>query len=106
MSIIETRYHPDAWNIYTFQCSDGDNWPEDNDRALDAADQLKRLSQFYGYCEIDPRANKRMGGGWLTLSGLSELFGKLVSDTFKIAEIRKKDDIWLAFQRFFGDFRE
>jgi len=106
MSIIETRYHPDAWNIYTFQCSDGDNWPEDNDRAIDAARQLKSMSQFYGYCEIDPKADSRKAGGWLSLSNLSELFGSLVSKSFKIAEIRKKDDIWLAFQRFFGDFRE
>ncbi len=105
MSIIETRYHPDAWNIYTFQCSDGDNWPEDTERVLESARQLIRLSQFYGYCEIEPR-NEKKGSRWLQLSTLSEVFGALVSSSFKIAEIRKKDDIWLAFQRFFGEFRE
>jgi len=105
MSIIETRYHPNIWNIYTFQCSDGDNWPEDNERVLESASQLIHLSQFYGYCEIEPRS-ERKGQRWLQLSTLSELFGVLVSPSFKIAEIRKKDDIWLAFQRFFGVFRE
>jgi uncharacterized sporulation protein YeaH/YhbH (DUF444 family) len=24
--IIEKRYHPNNWNIYTFYCGDGDNW--------------------------------------------------------------------------------
>lgn len=105
LDVIQTRYHPDAWNIYVFQCSDGDNWPEDNDGAHKSAKHLRSLAQFYGYCEIEPSDFKR-GSGWLQMSNLSELFSDLVCDKFKIAEIRKKDDIWLAFQRFFGGFRE
>ena len=42
----------------------------------------------------------------MQMSTLSELFNPLVKDNFKIAEIRKKDDVWLAFQRFFGGFSE
>ena len=104
--MIQTRFHPDAWNIYVFQCSDGDNWPEDNDGALKYAKQLKSLAQFYGYCEIEPSELNRKAQGWLQMSNLSELFSSLVDDKFKIAEVRKKDDIWLAFQRFFGGFNE
>jgi len=103
LEVIETRYHPSSWNIYVFQCSDGDNWPEDNDSALESATRLIDLSQFYGYCEIDP--NDRGKRGWINVSQLSDLFGKLTSNAFKVAEIRKKDDIWLAFQRFFGGFQ-
>ena len=102
LEIIDSRYHPSSWNVYVFQCSDGDNWPEDNDSAMSAAKSLIDLSQFYGYCEIEPR--ERMKRGWMSMSQLSELFGKLTSKSFKVAEIRKKDDIWLAFQRFFGGF--
>jgi len=29
-SIISKRYHPNSWNVYMFQCSDGDNWANDN----------------------------------------------------------------------------
>ena len=32
--IINKRYHPTSWNIYCFQCSDGDNWPSDTDKNL------------------------------------------------------------------------
>tara|TARA_B100001094_G_C18186806_1_gene804337 strand:- start:1895 stop:3067 length:1173 start_codon:yes stop_codon:yes gene_type:complete len=103
LDVIETRYHPSTWNVYVFQCSDGDNWPEDNDGCFQSANKLAALSQFYGYCEIEPMAKR---GAWLQMSNLSELLAPLVKDNFKIAEIRKKDDIWLAFQRFFGGFRE
>lgn len=101
--IISTRYNTNSWNVYVFQCSDGDNWPEDNDKTINAARLLESCSQFFGYCEIEPRDKK---SGWITLSNLSETYSPLVGDSFKIAEIRNKDDIWLAFQRFFGGFRE
>jgi len=103
LDIIETRYHPSTWNVYVFQCSDGDNWPEDNEAALISAKKLSDLSQFFGYCEIEPR---EIRSKWIQMSSLSELFIPLIKDSFKIAEIRNKDDIWLAFQRFFGGFRE
>jgi hypothetical protein len=103
LDIIETRYHPSTWNVYVFQCSDGDNWPEDNAGCFKSATKLADLSQFYGYCEIEPAENR---GRWLQMSNLSELLSPLLRDNFKIAEIRKKDDVWLAFQRFFGGFRE
>lgn len=103
LDVIESRFHPSTWNIYVFQCSDGDNWPEDNDGCVKSAVKLKELSQFYGYCEIEP-SEQRLA--WMKMSQLSELFTPLIGENFKIAEIRKKDDIWLAFQRFFGGFRE
>ena len=103
LDVVESRFHPSTWNIYVFQCSDGDNWPEDNDGCVKSAVKLKELSQFYGYCEIEP-SEQRLA--WMKMSQLSELFTPLVGENFKIAEIRKKDDIWLAFQRFFGGFRE
>jgi len=101
--IINSRYNPETWNIYVFQCSDGDNWPEDNDNTIELANILKNISQFFGYCEIEPRDRK---SAWAQLSALSETYSSLVDKKFKIAEIRNKDDLWLAFQRFFGGFHE
>ena len=34
-NIIEKRYHPDAWNIYSFHCSDGDNWADDVKKSVE-----------------------------------------------------------------------
>ena len=102
--IISSRYNADNWNVYVFQCSDGDNWPEDNEKTTHYVSVLKRLSQFFGYCEIEPRDRKR--SSWGMMSSVSETYSPFVDNKFKIAEIRNKDDLWLAFQRFFGGFSE
>ena len=54
VDIIDKRYHPDAWNIYTFHCSDGDNWIEDNEKAITLSLKLKDVSQLYSYIQILP----------------------------------------------------
>ena len=33
-NIVQKRYHPNSWNVYVFQCSDGDNWPTDNNKVI------------------------------------------------------------------------
>jgi uncharacterized sporulation protein YeaH/YhbH (DUF444 family) len=40
LEVIEQHYNPTNWNIYTFHCSDGDNWTEDNERAVEYARKL------------------------------------------------------------------
>ena len=47
--IIEKRYHPNNWNIYTFYCGDGDNWAIDNKEALAAFRRLKEVNQAMCY---------------------------------------------------------
>src|SRR5882724_13115368 len=34
LEIIQARYHPSLWNVYSFHCSDGDNFDSDNPAAL------------------------------------------------------------------------
>ena len=34
LKLIEEKYPPAAWNIYSIYASDGDNWTEDNERAV------------------------------------------------------------------------
>ena len=48
------RYNPQSWNLYSFHCSDGDNWKLDTDKCLKAASSIKDLCQLYSYCEIEP----------------------------------------------------
>jgi len=98
--IICQRYHPDAWNIYTFQCSDGDNWPDDMDSMIESAQILQQKCQLYGYCEIDPDSERMK---WISsMSTVSEEFEKLKSKNFKIAKIYTKNDIWTAFKKLLG----
>ena len=98
--IIDSRYHPNIWNVYIFQVSDGDNWPTDNERTLSIAGNLIQKSQFFGYCEIEPN-HERIA--WQKSSSLLETYIPLIGPKFRCAEIKEKDDIWRAFKRFFKE---
>ncbi len=97
--VVLKRYHPDSWNVYVFQCSDGDNWPTDNNKLISLLEKLKPSCQFYGYCEIEPEGDRLK---WQDLSSLSTVYKKLIDNKFKIATITSPQDIWPAFKVFFG----
>lgn len=96
--IIQSRYHPTLWNVYTFQCSDGDNWPEDTEKVLSCLDKIKQSSQFVGYAEID--SNEQ--AGWFEDSKLSKVYESKTDKKFKSGIIQSKEQIWPLFLRFFG----
>ena len=100
--IVKQRYHPDAWNIYVFQCSDGDNWPDDTEKTIESMERIKRFSQLVGYCEIDTSPNKDARTGWFEQSRLSNVYKPIVDKKLKMSEINSKKDVWPAFNRFFG----
>ena len=100
LEITNKRFHPNSWNIYCFQCSDGDNWPEDTEKTLIAAEKIRDVSQLFGYCEITPEGNS--GGGWFEEARLSKVYKTLAGRKFKIVDVSSKSDIWPAFKRLFG----
>ena len=98
--IILKRYHPDSWNIYVFQCSDGDNWPEDTSKTLVLAEQIKNVSQLFGYCEIVPQPEQK---GWFDEDHkLSIIYQRITGKKMKCVTINDKTDIWMAFSQLFG----
>ena len=54
LKIIEEKYSPEVWNIYPIYASDGDNWSEDNERAINAVKNLCEVSNMFGYAELLP----------------------------------------------------
>jgi sporulation protein YhbH len=96
--IISARYHPSSWNIYTFQCSDGDNYPDDNDQFLKEANLLCDSCQLYGYCEIEPNENQFEKYN----STLMSVIKPLQSANMKSVKITEKGDIWYAFKHMMG----
>jgi len=99
--IIRQRFHPSAWNIYMFQCSDGDNWPEDTEKTITLMESIKSISQLVGYCEIDTSLNQE-SGGWFDDSKLSIVYKPIVDKKLKMAKVTSKKDVWPAFSKFFG----
>jgi len=98
LEIIKKRYHPDAWNVYTFHCSDGDNWPEDNDRAVSLSSILKDICQMYCYVQIIPQAEDSL---W-TPGGMAAVYEGISDGRFKIVKLAHVEDIWKEFNRIFG----
>jgi|TARA_Y100000310_G_scaffold27270_2_gene25977 hypothetical protein len=99
-NIIESRYHPASWNIYIFQCSDGDNWPTDNQKTTDLANRLLDKIQFFGYCQIEPNTER---ASHLNHGSLQAVYQSLIGQKFKTAEVGSKEHIWPAFRAFFGN---
>lgn len=101
VDIMNKRYHPSSWNIYAFHGSDGDNWSEDNIKALDFTSRLKEKSQMYGFIEIKPAGQQE----WISWSGgntMMNVYTPLIDNKFKTMLLQSKDDIWPAFVKLFG----
>jgi uncharacterized sporulation protein YeaH/YhbH (DUF444 family) len=96
--IIDTRYHFSNWNTYIFQCSDGDNWPGDNEHVAGLISTILPKIQFFGYCEICPNEERIK---WISETSLSKLYETMTGDKFKSVGIYSKNDIWAAFNNFF-----
>jgi sporulation protein YhbH len=87
LEIIEQRYNPKNWNIYAFHCSDGDNWTEDNKKAVELAARLCEICNLFGYGEIIP-------GYYFAGSTIkSEFMKHIKADNFMIVTMSRKDDI-------------
>jgi len=99
LEIIDERYHPSLWNVYTFHCSDGDNFDSDNAAALRTAKQLADISNLFGYGEIKPLGSRYYE------SSMLNLFRRLDADNFQTVVIEKKEDIWPAFRSFLSKDR-
>lgn len=101
LEIVQKRFHPDSWNIYTFHCSDGDNWPSDMEKSVKLSEQLKEVSQLYSYCQIVPE-DDRIRWARDDESTLAGAYSHLEDSDFKIVKIHSNEDIWPAFKRLFG----
>lgn len=88
LQIIEAQYPASCWNIYAFHCSDGDNWDEDNDKAVELAEKLCRKCNLFGYGEI-------MTGS----STIRRLYqNNLKSPNFALVTINSREEIWPALR--------
>lgn len=94
LEIIYDRYHPSVWNVYSFHCSDGDNFDSDNANALKAAKELCEICNLFGYGEIKPL------GSHYYESSMLDLFRRIEADNFQSVLIERKEDIWPSFKAF------
>lgn len=57
--IINERYDPDTWNIYSFYFGDGDNWGDDTPHCIELMKRLAERVNEVGYVQVE----STYGGG-------------------------------------------
>lgn len=92
LDIITERFNPEVWNIYAFHCSDGDNWQEDIEKAVQKAKELCELCNFFGYGEIVST--------WTSNRTMAYEYRKYISaKNFVSVAMSSKEDVWPAFKQ-------
>ena len=101
LDIVRSRYNPNSWNIYAFHCSDGDNWPEDNEKAVITSEEVKNICQMYCYIQTTPDDEALQGSFW-TEGGMAAIYERIADKKFKIVKLNSVSDIWPEFKKIFG----
>lgn len=91
LEVIEQRYSPEFWNVYVFHSSDGDNWSEDDNKAVELAKKLCQVCNLFGYGEIMP--------GFYSSTIKNRYRSEIHYKNFVICTISKKEDIWPALKK-------
>lgn len=91
---IDTRYPPEAWNIYVAQASDGDNWNADSPYCQELLqDKIMPLLQYFAYIEIMPRHHQSL---WEVYQHIKDRF-----PNFAMENIDNVSDIYPVFRELF-----
>lgn len=90
LELIREKYNPAQYNIYAFHASDGDNWSEDNERAVKSVNELCDVCNLFGYTEI-------MTYGYS--STIKKKYSQEIKrDNFAMVSMQKKEDLWNAIR--------
>ncbi|MCY6371027.1 sporulation protein YhbH [Clostridium ganghwense] len=86
LEIIDDKYNPEAWNIYAFHVSDGDNWSEDNQKAVQKAKELCDVCNLFGYAEVMPGT---------VLSTIKKKYTQEIQHkNFVVTTMKNKEELW------------
>jgi len=96
LDIVAKRFPADAWNVYPFHFSDGDNWGDgDNERCRGLVDKLLEHCNAFGYGEIQRESRAMSSSLMATLAARSD--PRLITVT-----ITSKAEVYPALRRFFS----
>ncbi|MBE6071551.1 MAG: sporulation protein YhbH [Clostridium butyricum] len=90
LSLIEEKYPVGSWNIYPIYASDGDNWSEDNERAIEAVKKICKISNMFGYAELLPST--------YTTTMYHKFKKEITNERFVPVIIKEKKDLWDALK--------
>ncbi|GKX67759.1 sporulation protein YhbH [Inconstantimicrobium mannanitabidum] len=90
LEVIEQKYPKEMWNIYSFYASDGDNWSEDNEKAVISVQEICKVSNLVSYCELLPSTYS---------TTMYYRFEKEIKEkNFVPIKVNEKKDLWYAIK--------
>lgn len=90
LEVIEQKYPKEMWNIYSFYASDGDNWSEDNEKAVISVQEICKVSNLVAYCELLPSTYS---------TTMYYRFEKEIKEkNFVPIKVNEKKDLWYAIK--------
>ena len=90
IDLIKEKYPPEVWNIYPVYASDGDNWTEDNERAMKAVKELCSVSNMFGYAELLPST--------YSTTMYYRFLKQINEENFIPVIVKEKKDLWEALK--------
>ncbi len=93
LELVESRFDPSRYNVYLFYASDGDNFPEDRQRSLEALEKLSEQLTLLGYVEISQAIETEMGFLFRTL--------KRQGAPVESFSLFLEEEVWEAIRHFF-----
>lgn len=90
LDIISKDYSKEMWNIYPVYASDGDNWTEDNDKAMEAVKKLCSISNMFGYAELLPST--------YSTTMYYRFKKEIKEENFIPVVVKEKKDLWEALK--------
>ena len=98
LKLIHEEFSPEEYNIYPFHFSDGDNFRDDDEKALKHLEELVPAANIFCYGQVE--------GGYGS-GHFNQLIQEKVEDKEKIltADIKDKDGIYDALKAFLGTGR-
>lgn len=90
LDIIKKDYPKEMWNIYPVYASDGDNWTEDNDKAMEAVKKLCSISNMFGYAELLPST--------YSTTMFYRFKKEIKEENFIPVVVKEKKDLWEALK--------
>lgn len=91
--IVKKKYSPEYWDIYTVHCSDGENDPNDDPKAIQAFKKLLPLCKLIGFIELKPGVSSMSTIGDQLRTGIT-------SDRLRVLVINKKSEVGLKLREF------
>jgi uncharacterized sporulation protein YeaH/YhbH (DUF444 family) len=96
--MIRHSFPPEDYNLYPFHFSDGDNFSDDDERALNLLSEILPLSNLFCYGQVETV----YGSG----SFMKSIQGRIDGDEkMVVAQIRGRESIFEALQSFLGTGR-